>query len=500
MPPFRKNFIKVGLLLVIQLFLFLETRATEKTFSYSPACLQAMDAIRHLHLGKARILLLAEQKKQPHNLAIDYLLDCAMYYELITSGSKKRYEETTKLHAANIERLSQSKAPQVVCAKAQSQLHFAIVKLMHNEFVSGAVDLRASYHQLEALQTRYGMGNHTKSLAFIKALLGTLPENYSWILSIVGLKGSFKEGFQLLQACTKQPRQTAEQLFEMQEVDYYWTLIHFYFGDKNQSWEYAKLHTTDYATNLMSCYLRAFIGTQTAHTDEAILALSKQPNSAELFPFYELDYIEGTAYLTKLDLDKAATVLKKVVTFSPNAKLKINAYKKLAWIDLMEGDTIRYAAHRRLAQSLGASKDDEDVLVEMELARKIYMNPTILKSRLLFDGGFYAQAENLIRTLQPNELKSNIHHAEYYYRYGRIMQEQRKYAKAIEYFTRSIELSNAKNYYYAPYSSMMLGHIYIQLGYIQTAQFYYQQALGYKNYKGKAYIHQKVKHATNEIN
>ncbi len=485
------NIKRAGILVVFQLFFLCPVFS--QTFNYTPECLEAMKLMGKLKLEPARAILTKEQSKQPTNLAIDYLLDCIEYYALISSRDKRDVSVYEKNQRNRIDRIHKLAAtiPLSAYAEAEMLLHLSIVKMMHQEYVSGAMELRSAYQLHTRNAQKYPQLHATfKSLGFIKALLGTLPENYHWVLNVVGLTGNYNEGINLIEKYFKQASAT-EPFIDRQQADFYYTLLQFYFGDKQQAWTYAQQHTTDFEDNNLSCYLRAFMASHTAHNEEALAALQKRPKTAEFSHYHELDWLMGYSLLNKLDPD-CEIEFKKFVTFSKYKTQRKDAYRRLAWSELIKQDTLRFIVYRNLSFKESSYKDDEDLMVDKELARNIYPNAYVLKARLLFDGGYYAQAEQLIKSVQLSQLKNNIQKAEYYYRYGRIMQEQKKYAKAIEYFTESIKLSEPENLYFAPYSSLQLGSVYHKLGYTQTAAYYLKKAIAYKNYKAKGYIVQKA--------
>jgi hypothetical protein len=473
--------------------------AQNYAYTYTPGCLNAMEAISKLQLSKARGILQEERKKSPNNLATEYLADCADYYELITCGDKNLLAAADKNRSARLSRLQKLNTAQTAYAVAELQMHHAIVKLMQQEYVSGAMELRNAYQAHQKNSTDYPSFVPTrKSLGFIKGILGTLPESYNWMLNIVGLKGNFKEGMALLESYFAQQHNEPEYRLSNQQADFYYVLLQFYYGNKTTAYTHAQQHTTDYSENMLSCYLRAFVASHCAHTDEAISILNKQPHGDEYPKYYDLDFTMGYAKLNKLDTD-ADIEFKKVVTFSKNNSLRKDAYKRLSWSALIQKDQERYLTYRRLAFSMSSYKDDEDALTDKDLEKGIYPNTNVLKARLLFDGGYYVQAEELIKTTNISSLKGFGQVAEFYYRYGRIMQEQKKYAKAIEFYTESINVSEKKNLHFAPYSALQLGNIYAKLGYAQTALFYYNKALGYKNYKDQGYVAQKARQASAEL-
>jgi hypothetical protein len=496
------TFIKrVGITSVFQLFFLCFLHAQSPFYSYTSSCVNAADAISKLQLDKAKIILTIERKKTPHNLALDYLDDCLDYYILITNSDKNLLnvlEKQKSIRIANMRKISATN-PDAAYAEAEISQHWAILKLMQGDYISGSLDLRTAY-QLH--KKNYSLYPHLyatyKSLGFIKALLGTLPENYHWILSIVGLKGDYQEGINLIETCLNQYTLDDNKILEKQQAAFYYTLLQFYFGNKQIAWSFCKEHTQNYQQNLLSCYLRSFIASHTANTDEAIAIITKRPKSSEYAKFEELDFVYGYAKLNKLELN-ADIYFKKYVTFGKNVSLKKDAYKRLSWIKLLNEDTMHYHIYRKLAYKQVDGKDDEDIMVENNLKSGIYEHTEILKARLQFDGGYYTTAENIIKNIPLPSIINQTLKCEYHYRYGRILQEQAKYSKAIDHFTNAVKIGETQQSYFAPFSALQLGNIYHKMGLNQTAIFYFEKAIAYKNYESKAYITQKAKQALSEI-
>jgi tetratricopeptide (TPR) repeat protein len=205
-----------------------------------------------------------------------------------------------------------------------------------------------------------------------------------------------------------------------------------------------------------------------------------------------MDYLMGQAKLNKLDKD-ADSYFKKFVTFYKGKNLLKDAYRRLSWFYLLEGDTVKFTTYKGLAQRYGATNSDEDKNAQKESEAGIYPDISLLKARLLFDGGYYAKAEEVIRTVKVSELRTDYQRIEFHYRYGRIMHESNKLSKAIELYSQTIAISGNNNYYFAPNSCLQLGLIYEKLGYNDLARQYYEKSLAYKNYEYRSGITQKAK-------
>lgn len=502
------NFLKgVGIVCVFQLLFLCAVSGSEvenasaPSFIYTPGCLEAMKYISVLKLEKARELLDAEHQKYPNNFAIQYLQDCADYYRLITNHDPAEFELLEKNKAPRLALMKQlpRTSSYALYAEAEINLHWSVLKLMNEEYLSGAMELRTAYQLFEKSAASFPTFYPSKkNLGFIKALLGTLPENYKWILNIVGLKGDFNQGLDLVNQYLSQKQFPADQLLDKQSADYYYVMLQFYFGNKAKSWEYCKTITQDYAQNQLSCYLHAFVASRTAHNDEAIQVLMKRPRGPEYSTYHELDLLTGYCKLNRLD-DDADIYLKKFVTFSRGNYQKKDAYRRLAWHQLLLGDTLKYHTYKNLGAKVSSHIDDEEKTITAEFAKGIYPSKEILEARLQFDGGYYEQAEETIAAINVRSLPTKLQQAEYYYRYGRIMQEQRKYSRAIELFNEAIKTAEPAQYYFAPYSCLQLGFIYAKLGFNQTARFYFDKTTTYKNYEARGSMIQRAKLATQQL-
>ena len=325
----------------------------------------------------------------------------------------------------------------------------------------------------------------------LQAVLGTVPENYKWILNVIGMSGNFNEGLKNIKAYAEEKEFPQEQLLEKQSAEFYYTFLLLNFGNKQECWKFCESVTSDYETNLLSAYLRAFTGLKCAHNDDAITACAQRPHGNGYIQLEIMDYLMGKAKLNKLEKD-ADMYLKKFVSFYKGQNLIKDAYKRLAWYNLLVGDTLKYNIYSGLARKYGALTSDEDKNALKESESGILPDIILLKSRLLFDGGYYAKAEEMIRS-HGRKFQSPYQEIEYYYRYARIMHGSNKLAKAIEMYQQTIAVADDHSLYFAPNSCLQLGYIYEKLGYKDLAKLYFEKALTYKNYEYRSGITQEAK-------
>lgn len=494
---------RAGILCVFLLFFYAQQAKTKTQpgFYFTANCIEAAKNIKVLKLDQARVILVNERVANADNLAVDYLEDFIDYYYLITTQQKSELQRLEKNKEIRINKIKRSapNSPYFLYAQAEINLHWAMSRIFNQEFVSAAFELRTAYQLLENNHKKFpDFKPNDKNTGMLYAILGTVPENYKWILNIIGMKGDLNGGLKLINDYLQQKEIPAEQILDKQSAEFYYNLLLLNFGDKQDCWKFCETVTADFETNLFSSYLRAFTGIKCAHNNEAIEAGLHRPHSVAYTTFHLMDFYLGQAKLNRLDKD-ADIYFKKFVTFYKGQNLIKDAYKRLSWYYLIDGDSLKYNTYRGLSRKYGIATTDEDKNAQKESEAGIYPNITLLKARLLFDGAYYPKAEELVKSVNANELKTQYQLIEYYYRFARIMHESNKWAKAIELYNQVIKISVNDNLYFAPNSCLQLGFIYEKLGYKELAKTYYNKVLDYKNYDYKSSLTQKAKAALSKL-
>jgi tetratricopeptide (TPR) repeat protein len=136
---------------------------------------------------------------------------------------------------------------------------------------------------------------------------------------------------------------------------------------------------------------------------------------------------------------------------------------------------------------------DEDKHAYKECSSPILQNNILLKLRLLSDGGYYMQANELLNKFSLTNFASLEQKEEFLYRSARIHHLSGNIPRAIEFYGKIVNITQVQNAYYPAMSSLQLGVIYEQLAQPQLAVSYYQKVLGFKNYDYRNSVSQKAK-------
>jgi tetratricopeptide (TPR) repeat protein len=246
-------------------------------------------------------------------------------------------------------------------------------------------------------------------------------------------------------------------------------------------------------------YARASVLMKNGLNDEAIEVLHERVHLTQTFPFCYLDYLEGVARLNKLD-DSASVCFEKFITGFHGRNYIRSAYQKLAWIALLGGDSAGY--HRTIDRVtyVGASVVDEDKQAEIESLKGPVPNIILLRSRLLFDGGYYQKAlGELLNHPVKITVRAKRDLVEYTYRLGRIYHETGNLIKAIENYEQTVLRGRSEPCYYAAGAAFQLGLIYENKGEYSKADSAYRLCLSINTPEYRTSLHQKAKAGLNRL-
>jgi hypothetical protein len=255
-----------------------------QTFILSPNLQEAQKHIVSLRLEKGKAMVNNEKVSNPQNMAAYLFENYIHFYEAILIQNKSSIQTFLDSKEEQIKRLKNidPKSPYRLFAQAEVYLQSAFVKGMNEEYLSSAWDLRTSYLLLEENSKLFpNFVTNKKDIGFLKALLGTVPDSYQFIVNIAGMKGDLKKGMQMLKEYAENADEN-EILMERKNAQYFYTVFNlFYLKDSEESWRLGKKYTSDYKTNLLSNYIRAFIAKGTANNETAIETIRDRPTNKD---------------------------------------------------------------------------------------------------------------------------------------------------------------------------------------------------------------------------
>jgi tetratricopeptide (TPR) repeat protein len=255
--------------------------------------------------------------------------------------------------------------------------------------------------------------------------------------------------------------------------------------------------------NLNINMLATAISLKDNRTEQAIDLLKRTPRDAAYlyFPIFEL--YKAETQLFKGNYPQALSAYQNYLrTFKGQTFLKDTYYKLFLCIGLM-GDEKKAKLYLSKINDGGNTNAESDKAAQKFYENfqetKILPNKILIKLRLLYDGGYFEEAQNELVSLTEKKFTNTKDQAEFNYRAGRIYQKLNQFEKAVNYFERSLALTGSEEWVFAPNSALQLGYIQQQKGQKNKAKAYFEQAIAHKNHEYKTSVDNKARAALTEM-
>lgn len=169
---------------------------------------RAYAEVLKLRLAPARELLRAELASAPTSPSPLLVANCADFVELLISQDPARYEALTEAQDDRLTVLEKAPASALRdYARAEITLHLGLSQLLFRHVVAGGFHLRSGYHQMQDVVKHYpAFVPARKTLGVCQFAVGSLPEGYRWLLTLLGLTASSTTGLQNLALAATQPQ------------------------------------------------------------------------------------------------------------------------------------------------------------------------------------------------------------------------------------------------------------------------------------------------------
>jgi len=464
-------------------------------------CLKAYDLILQLRLEEADDFLKIARQANPSNNIIPYLENYSDFLRIVISEEEAVFKTLAPLKKKRIAQLEKgnAKSPWHLYCQAQVNMQWAFARIKSGEFPTAALELNKSYKLLIRNKELYpDFSPNNAALGLLHVLIGTVPDNYKWIIESLSFHGTVKQGINELKHTLDDPDIPVKYPFLKSESIFLLSFITFNFSSDQ--------HDSAFLTNLLEApqnksligkspllaYAAAAYFLHNGKNDQALMLLQNRPVGKEYYPFHYLEYLTGVAKLNKLDPGARLYFLRFVVNFKGNNFIK-SAYQRLAWIELLNNNLKGYNENIMRIRLMGNNDIDGDKQALKEADMPKPPDLTLLKARLLFDGGYYNEALLQLEKFDPARLESTREKFEVTYRLARIHHKMGNIAKALTYYNKSLIQGAEYPFYFAANSALQLGIINESSGDNESARMYYEKCLALKYDEYRNSISQKAK-------
>lgn len=451
-----------------------------ETDFHTKYCSKIQHSISELQLEEAKKFVDIEYKLNPKNQAVVLLQNYIYFLEVFTSEDKTLYNKYKPKEKQLLDQLNTEtyKSPYKLWMYAEIKIQWAILKIKMGENTSAALAVKEAHSKLKQNQKAYpDFVANKKLLGWIEMLMGSMPDNYAWMLKLASMDNDFEHGEKLISDFCKHS-DTLLPDFLIHEANF--ALMQVYIQVSNQK-EKAKERIEKYyskkSNSILTDYMLA-ISLYGINENELLVKKlteikTKQTEKTTDLPF--LEFLQGISKARKIDFTATQHFTNFIRTFKGSNNLRA-AYFYNALLYHIQGNTSQSIEFKEKAKKYGALIQDSDKQAMKECSRVFSSNMSLHKSRLLFDGMYLSKALEEA-TIALKNSKTETDKIESVYRLGRVYHAKKYYSSAIEKYKLCIEIGKESERFFAANSALLLGNIYEEKADKINAKKYYNMAL-----------------------
>ena len=489
----------VNKIFLFLLFIWSVPLGAQGYFKKTPLIAEAYGLVSTLQFDSARAKIDTIRKLEPDNLLVYHIENYIDFFTIFIREDESEFKKLEKNKNLRLSKINQGDktSPYYLFTKAEINLQWATARIKFNQKFDAAREIYRAYKFLEDNQKKFpDFIENKKSLSIIHALGESIP---GVIRKIMGVKGSIELGTKEIKEVVNFTEKN-EFLFKDEAYAIYAYILFYQNNKREEAYQILNNANLDHSTSPLLCFLKANIAQKTGRNAEALQILEERPKGDSYLAFPYLDFMYGKFKLYELDTVSQDYMKKFLREFNGRHFIK-EAYQKLAWYEIVTNDDIAaYKRYMKLCQREGYDLVDEDKQAQKESKDEEIPNPTLLKARLLFDGGYYNRAYSLLilnaHKFVDEESKEGL---EFNYRMGRLSQELKNFRDAIMYYIKTINEGERRKSFMACNAALQIAVIFEEQENFKQAKKYFNLCLDISPKRYKNSLHQKAKSGLDRI-
>ncbi|WP_153796128.1 tetratricopeptide repeat protein [Foetidibacter luteolus] len=467
----------------------------ENVFDFNATCQQAYREITNLRLDNGQQLVNQARAQNPNNLIPDILDGYIDFFVLFFNEDPAEYKIRKPKYETRLDRIDDGSknSPFFRFGKSVLYLQRAAVEIKFGQRWAAGWDFRRAFLLIKENRKKYpDFILNDFIYGSLQVGVGTIPNGYKWLASLFGMKGSIKQGKQVINNFLASNDAWAKLMFN--EASFYYCYITNYILNKPEdAFAYIKEKKLDVVNNHLFTFMAANLAINNKQTEYAKNVILNRNKSPEYLKTWVWDMEMGFALINHLDTHEAIPYLQNYVShFKGNFYVK-DVYQKLSWCYYLQGNMTAAENTRKQLLVRGNTDTDADKKSQKDAKSGAWPNVTLLKARLLNDGGYHKEALAILYGKGINDFDSEADKLEFSYRAARIYDDLEYDDKAISMYQLAMRLGKNRTEYFAARAALQIGFIYERQGKKDMAISYYQQCLDMDDHDYKDSLDQKAK-------
>ncbi len=481
-------------------FIFALIPTLQASYQFTRDCELAYQALFSFRFADAKTHLETGKQACPENGYLYYLDNYHDFITTVIDGSDEAFDGYKKSLGERLKKLSviKEKSPYHKYFLAEIFLQSTLVSGQFNDLVNAGIYFYKSYTLAEKNIEEYpGFILNKKIKGIHELMMSIVPGEYKRFFSFFGFSGIYETGIDYLRAYYEYTLGTP---FQVEGVMYMFFAMSQFGKDEQAPHEFLVANQHHQSENIICSISYVLSLKALGFTAKALEVLEERGIYYPDVDMPQLDYLYGSLAFSQLKLDKGHFYFSRFLDNYHSHHFIKHTYKKLAWYYYLKDDLGNYRECVKKIHSEGLALLEHDKLAEYELPEPKCLNKTLIKTRLLYDGGYYQEAM-LMLSENASEFKGGPleYQVEFFYRLARVCHALGKMDKAKKYYKYTVQHGKKLEKYFVPYSAYQLGRIAEEEKELKTAEYFYHKTLQLNKKGYKTSIERKARIALHRL-
>lgn len=464
-------------------------------FDFNAGCFQAYQEIGKLKTKTGQLQIQQLQLQQPDNLIPVLLENYIDFYTLFFNEDPAEYTRNFSQIQERLDLVEKGNksSPFYLYSQAVIRIQRATIQIKFGNFWDAGWDCRKAFILLKENKKKFPQFS-PNDLWFgaLEAVIGTVPKGYKWLINLFGMRGSIAEGMKKVRNFTNGNDLWAKQLFN--ESAFVYTYLLFYIeNEKEAALDFINQKKLDLSNNHLHAFMAANLSLNNKDVEQSKKIINNRNKSDEYLELPVWDFLLGYAKMFHLEIHEAIYHFEQYTKKFKGKFYVKDVYQKISWCYYLQGNMQQANANKQLAIVKGATFSDADKKALKDAKEKNWPNATLLKARLLNDGGYQVEALRQLAGKSSNDFNKEEERLEFVYRVARIYDDLGRKEEAIKNYQMAIKLGEKRKEYYAARAALQIGQIYEERGQHALAIEFYQKCIAMEDHEYKDSLDQRAK-------
>ena len=300
---FDRNFIGKAGILICLFLLALSAPSQAQPWHFNDSTRAAYQLVLDLRIDGARKLVASQQ-----TITSRYVLLLSNSLELALTEDRKKFRDHEDWFRQLLDDHAGKNDPASLLLLAEAHLQWSFIYVKFGHELQGAFHLARAYELIEASRAKStGMVPGQKTFGLVQVIMGAVPDQYDWLMTLMGLGGSIEDGLAALADSS-----LLRSDFGL-EASLLTCMINGFVLQKPAAAGHLidEIIDQENSLNRLTTYVAALLAMKDSKSEKALSLLNTMTDSDGVLPLHFVNYLRGEIFLHKAAYDTAISYYEK---------------------------------------------------------------------------------------------------------------------------------------------------------------------------------------------